>query len=96
MIARIRYLKNLKRQSAPADIGGFSDLQIEESEEKASSCLDDLEFLKVAVVTKENMDIIKTKLRLTSEYRRKLIQGNHTIDLLEMFPYFFHNSELVI
>lgn len=53
-----------------------------------------LQFLRTCVVTAEQMPIIQQKLISTSTYRRTLFE-NKNINLLEQFPYFFTNPELV-
>lgn len=101
LAAKIKYIKKQKRQSQTASIGDecCSDAEdqgiVEESSSQPSSCQEDLEFLKIAVVNSDNMNIIKAKLAATSKYRRDLISAKHSIDLLENFPYFFYNAELV-
>lgn len=99
-MAKIKYLKQQKRMSqsqtnvnADGDESDSEDREV--FEEPSSSCQEDLDFLKIAVINEENMDIIKSKIAATSEYRRQLIRANHSIDLLENFPYFFHNPKLV-
>lgn len=52
----------------------------EELEETPASLQEDVEFLKRSVVSAANMDAIKSKIATTSEYRRKMIQNNHSID----------------
>lgn len=86
-------MKNLRqnyRKSLNADSS-----ESEGCEVTSTSYQEDVESLKFTVVNAENMDIIKSKLTATSEYRRKMIHENHSIDLLENFPYFFTSHELV-
>lgn len=91
---KIKYLKNTqKRLSQNASVSDNDEL--EDSEETATSSEEDVEFLKITMANEENMDAIKSKLAATSVYRRKLIHDNHSIDLLENFPYFFTNPKLV-
>lgn len=95
-MTRIKRLRGNQRQSQVAQREDLNDRDGEElSEDFSSSCQEDLDFLKVAVIDEANMDIIKSKLIATSEYRRHLITTNHSIDLLENFPYFFYNHKLV-
>lgn len=54
----------------------------------------DVDFLKSTKVDEENMEIIKEKLKLTSSYRKKMV-NDPSIDLLEFFPYFFTSPNLV-
>lgn len=86
-MSRIKRLRGYQRQSHAA----ASMIQCEEpnsrEEDVSSSCQEDLEFLKVAVVNEANMHILKSI--------HHLISTNHSIDLLENFPYFFHNQSLV-
>lgn len=98
LISKIKYLKQQQRLSRAnaAEIEYCADSEDQEvTPEISSSCSEDLDFLKIAVVNKDNVDAIKMKLSATSDYRRQLIRGNHGIDLLENFPYFFHNPKLV-
>lgn len=67
----------------------------EVDEETPSSCEEIVECLKFTIVNKENMAVIKSKLTATSAFRRKMIRDNHSLDLLEQFPYFFTSQELV-
>lgn len=89
-------MKTQQRLSQNLNSAGCEDhLNEENREEVSSSCQEDLKFLKIAVVNENNMDLIKSKIAATSEFRRQLIHDNHSIDLLESFPYFFHNQKLV-
>lgn len=54
----------------------------------------DVNFLKSTKVNNENIQIVEGKLRLTAAYRKKML-NDLSIDLLETFPYFFTNPELV-
>lgn len=54
----------------------------------------DVDFLKSTKVDDENMGIIKEKLKLTSSYRKKMV-NDPSIDFLEYFPYFFTFPNLV-
>lgn len=89
---RLKYLRTQHRKSLNAT-ASVSENEVDE--ETPTSCEENVEFLKCSVVNSENMDIIKSKLTATSEYRRKMIRDNHSMDLLEKFPYFFTNYELV-
>lgn len=88
---RLKYLRTQHRQSQNA----LEAAESEDSEETPTSCQEDVEYLKTAVVNDENMELIKSKLAVTSDYRRKIIDDDHSIDLLEKFPYFFTSPELV-
>lgn len=57
-------------------------------------CEADIERLKSLAVNRENIDEIKTKLIGTLDYRLKLI-NEMKMDLLETFPYFFTDPDLV-
>lgn len=97
-MSKIKYLKQQQRLSRAntAEVEYCTDSEDREgAQEIFSSSQEDLDFLKIAVINQHNVDVIKTKLSATSDYRRQLIRGNHGIDLLENFPYFFHNPELV-
>lgn len=94
LYTKIKYLRAAhKRLSQNASVSESEDP--EDSEETASCPEEDVEFLKTTMVNDKTMDIIKSKLAATSEYRRKLIRENHSIDLLENFPYFFTSPQLV-
>lgn len=54
----------------------------------------DVGLLKFTKVTEINMEDIKEKIKLTSKHRRKMLE-DMSVDLLEQFPYFFTNPELV-
>lgn len=51
--------------------------------------------LKNMAVCSENMSIFQEKLKLTFNFRQEMIKNNENLDLLENFPYFFSNPELV-
>lgn len=53
-----------------------------------------IEFLKSAMVNEENMETIKEKLKFTLSYRLEMMKTPE-LDVLETFPYFFTNPELV-
>lgn len=86
-------MKNVKQNYRKSQI--VDSFETEECEPVSDCSQENVEFLKFTVVNAENMDIIKTKLAATSEYRRKMIREDNTIDLLENFPYFFTSHELV-
>lgn len=91
---RIKYLRAQHRKSLNA-CASATVSESEVFEEIPASCEEDVELLKITVVNEQNMDAIKFKLAATSEYRRQMIRDNHSIDLLEKFPYFFTNHKLV-
>lgn len=96
LMSKIKRLRGNQRQSHVAQREELNNREDRElPEDVSSSCQEDLDFLKVAVINEANMDIIKSKLTATSEYRRHLITTNHSIDSLENFPYFFYNQRLV-
>lgn len=90
---RLKYLRAQHRQSQ--NVCATTTVSESEVEETTNSCEEDIELLKFTIVNKENMDVIKSKLAATSDYRRKMIRDNHSMDLLEKFPYFFTSHELV-
>lgn len=63
-------------------------------EENEKICTGTVEMLKSTVVNESNMDLIKSNLKLTSQYRLKMLHDK-SIDLLESFPYFFVDPKLV-
>lgn len=54
----------------------------------------DVAWLKSTITEDKNMETIKEKIKLTSSYRKKLLKDK-SIDLLEVFPYFFTCPQLV-
>lgn len=91
---RLKYLRSQHRQSQSAcAVAAVSESEVDE--ESPASCEEDVEFLKFTVANGQNMDVIKSKLAATSEYRRKMMRDDHSTDLLEKFPYFFTSHELV-
>lgn len=71
------------------------DVDGEATNDDIVSHQEDFEFLKTVVIDESNIDVVKTKLAKTSEYRRQMIRENESLDLLENFPYFFHTPKLV-
>lgn len=51
--------------------------------------------LKTIDVSKTELAEIKIMLKSTFQYRQNMIKNNENLDLLENFPYFFTNPELV-
>lgn len=91
---RLKYLRTQRKKSLNASaVTTVSESEVDE--ETPDSCEEDVEFLKFTMVNEQNMNVIKSKLTATSEYRRKMIRENHSIDLLEKFPYFFTSHMLV-
>lgn len=62
--------------------------------ELETKCKADIEILKSLRVCDENMAEIEMKLVNTMEYTIKMLETLE-VDLLETFPYFFTNPELV-
>lgn len=62
--------------------------------ELETKCKADIEILKTLRVCDENMADIEMKLVDTMEYRIKMLEMLE-VDLLETFPYFFTNPDLV-
>lgn len=54
----------------------------------------DIFLLKTTVVDEQSMPYIKMKLIATAKYRSDML-AKMELDLLETFPYFFSNPELV-
>lgn len=65
-----------------------------ESEQKYESVKEDLEYLKSALVNTQNMETFRTKLKATLDCRMEMVRDLH-VDLLENFPFFFSNPEMV-
>lgn len=99
---RIKNLRAQHRQSQSAngiasnESAGAAQIDVQEEDgDFFEAVKNDLEFLKTVKLNDDNMNIIKSKIAATSDYRRKFIRENHAIDLLEHFPYFFYNQKLV-
>lgn len=88
---RLKYLRTQNNRLSRGAVSSESDA----CEDDPSSCEEDIQFLKTAVVNADNMAIIKTKLTATSEHRRKMIREDKSLDLLKYFPYFFVCPQLV-
>lgn len=89
-------MKNIRAALKPNPVEEIvADEAVEEFEDEiGGTAKNDVAILKTTIVKPENMDIIKEKLRKTVNYRLKMLE-NKEIDLLENFPYFFTNAELV-
>lgn len=62
--------------------------------ENDTSTAEDLEFLKSMFVINQSKDLIKKKLKSTLDARVEMVKDVEC-DLLEQFPFFFSNPELV-
>lgn len=87
---RLRYLRGLKRSESRESLCRTESM--DESDDASHE--EDIEILKMTVVSPDNLELIKTKLMSTAKFRLKMLE-NKSIDLLEFFPYFFTNPELV-
>lgn len=66
------------------------------SVETTQTDMDEVLFkMKTLDISKANLIELKNMLKLTFEHRQSLIKTNENLDLLEIFPYFFTNSDLV-
>lgn len=79
-----RFQTNKNKPNETVEYGSSSN-DIKES--------DDFELLKSTMVNKENMAIIKERLKRSLQYRMTLLHQIE-INLLEAFPYFFVSAEL--
>lgn len=65
-------------------------------DDKTDPNIEELVFaLKNLNISKADTADLRNMLKQTFEYRQKMVQDNQNLDLLENFPYFFTNSELV-
>lgn len=91
LLNRIKYLRGVKRSESRESLHCVDE--IDDCDDTACE-EEDIEILKSTVVSASNLDLIKTKLVSSTRYRLKMLE-NKSIDLLENFPYFFTNPELV-
>lgn len=89
--ARRRNGQNKDANDDESDEVNGSDTCLEYSEENAKA---DIELLRQTLVHKSTWEIFEQKLKSTIEYRNKICDDEN-INLLERFPYFFTNPELV-
>lgn len=66
----------------------------EVNQEPTVNVQEEFHLLKSTIVNQENLELIKEKLKITSTYRSRLFTDRN-INLLEQFPFFFTNPELV-
>lgn len=91
---KIKYLRRLSSHSKPSTETEDSESDIDNQDNHEKLCKNDIEILKTTIVNDDNMKLIKSKLEATSQYRLKMLQDK-SIDLLETFPYFFVDPNLV-
>lgn len=96
---RLRYLRMLKKKEEERN--NAETVRTDETTDNTDQVLtndnyqmDDFLFLKTTVVSTDNLDKVKEKLKNTIEYRRQLL-ADEEIDLKEHFPYMFVHPELV-
>lgn len=91
-------LKNLRRRNILQGIRTEDDVDVEDAQTRDRysdiQAAADVKFLKSVKVNDENIQTIKEKIKLTSVYRKNML-NDLCMDLLENFPYFFTNPELV-
>lgn len=88
-------MKNLRnKKKTNKELVEFTPNTIAQTEYSDICAKKDVEFLKSTKVDANSMEIIKEKLKLTSSYRKRLI-NDISVDLLEYFPYFFTCPDLV-
>lgn len=80
-----------RRKKTEKNANESQAMSIEYTEDVAEK---DIEYLRTAKINSSNMPIIKEKLLLTMDFRKKICE-NSDINLLERFPYFFVCPELV-
>lgn len=98
-LKNMRAAENHRNKSNGANINNVNEriIEIEDTVEilhDDESCAVDMEFLQSTVVSADNLDQIKEKLRRTMHYRHK-IMANPRTDVLESFPFFLTSPELV-
>lgn len=87
-------MKNLRAALKSANTADQIVVQDEQIEIDPNTAKNEVDLLKEIIVNPQNMDVIKEKLRLTVKYRSEMVKNKST-DLLQCFPYFFTNAELV-
>lgn len=65
-----------------------------ENNDESENSEQDVQILKATVVNDASSLEIHSKLKSTLSYRTKMLE-NRSLDLLELFPYFFTNPSLV-
>lgn len=88
---RINYVKQTKKSATVNTEQAPLQVAVVRTEEEE---LTDLHVLRTTVINDNTIGEIETKLRLTSDYRHKMLQDK-TVDLRTAFPYFFFRGELV-
>lgn len=86
-------LKNNRKRMKPNTTTKDENLS-----EAGPFCVDTNEILfklKTIDVSRTELDDIKVMLKSTFECRQNMIKNDENLDLLESFPYFFTNPELV-
>lgn len=89
---RVRYLR--KKQSKFQQPLDQPEEEENENIDERKTMAEDFLFLKTTILTKENIDEVKEKLKATVEYRDDLLKDEN-LDLKEHFPYFFVQPRLV-
>lgn len=96
IVAKLKYLRSVakhqKTKEVERPVQATSNAM--ESLQLTSNTEADCDFLQSVVINAENMAEIKQKLKATEEYRDDLID-NKNMELVERFPYFYSNPELV-
>lgn len=88
--------KSNRRSRSNAGQVSFTDANSSKINHSAiDNVKNDLNFFKAVVVTEENMDMIKQKLKSTIEARAGLVK-DAKLDFLEQYPIFFTHPILVI
>lgn len=96
---RLKYLRS-RQKSSSVELGAASinPFDFRETNEAINSIGDkakeDVEFLKSVVVNKDNIELIRTKLSQTRQYRWNMLK-NEQLYFRTEFPYFFTNPDLV-
>lgn len=95
---RVKFLAKKQKQAAKRDEN--ANELLESSANELSQTITDAESqelvdkMKSLVIDKNNVDALKDDLRATRSYRSKMLLNKRS-DLLESYPYFFTNIDLV-
>lgn len=87
---RFRYLRKIDKGKNP----DTQPLPALPPDEHPTHSLDDLLYLKTAVISNSNIVEVRKKLEKTRTLRDELVRAAET-DLMEQFPFFFTHPQLV-
>lgn len=95
---RIKYLRSLVKPTEEECESNDCDQDQEPSENLENYAIDfnqEVTDLRSLVVNETNLNDFTEKLKITFDYRHKMLENKET-DLLQEFPYFFTHAKLVI